>query len=197
MTELAYWWNTQIEEHFELPVTTDTIAFAVILRNDLSSNAWRVRAAESGDFYIMCRNAMKDIKVSLHPTGKQQIAFTSESSLEMTEGRRFWNQWREPKHRSGSKLTPSFRLVFPSWGLNVTQAMRDSHKAWKTNQVFVEAAETPMATVVSFILTDGKVRIPFNKDGETRRLLLGILPAGSGRRLWVVAHHAPEGRMVE
>ena len=54
MTELAYWWNTQIEEHFELPVTTDTIAFAVILRNDLSSNAWRVRAAESGDFYIMC-----------------------------------------------------------------------------------------------------------------------------------------------
>ena len=79
----------------------------------------------------------------------------------------------------------------------MTQAMRDSHKAWKTNQVFVEAAETPMATVVSFILTDGKVRIPFNKDGETRRLLLGVLPAGSGRRLWVVAHHAPEGRMRE
>ena len=195
MTALAYYWNTQIADQLELPLRTDSIRFAVMRRDGLSSNAWRVWAEESGDIYIVCRDHMREIKVSLHRSGKQHIAFTSESGHRMTEDSRFWDQWREPQAFNGSKLSPSFRLLFPSWGLCLTQAMRESNKVWNKNQLFVEAAESPVATMVSFIVTDEDLSIRFSTVGETPSIPLGILPARSGKKLWVVAHYGPEGKM--
>ena len=198
MKELVYYPNLQIADHFELPLRTDSMRFAVLLRNGLSSHAWRVWSEPPGNVYIVCRDTMREIKVSLHRSGKQHVAFSSESDLEMTEGSRFWDQWREPVEQGEPKLTPSFRLLFPSWGLNVTETMRDSNKkVWDKNQLFLEGAESPLATIVSFVITDDDLTIDFTPVGETPNFPLGILPARSGKKLWVVAEYAPEGNMME
>ena len=41
------------------------------------------------------------LKISLHKSGKQHIAFTSESKHQTTAGNRFWDQWWEPDHYRG------------------------------------------------------------------------------------------------
>ena len=68
-----------------LPLRESPIRFGVLRRNGLSSNAWGVWSENSGDIYVACRDNMKELKISLHQSGKQHIAFTSESGLEMTE----------------------------------------------------------------------------------------------------------------
>ena len=195
---MAYYMNPNIGGKVTLPFRDSSVRFGVVRKNGLSSNAWGVWSEKSGDIYIACRDHMKGLKISLHPSGKQHIAFTSESGLQMTEGSRFWDQWWEPQFHNGSKVTPSFNLLFPSWGLGLTKAMRDANlKVWNKNQILVEAAESPAATVVSFVITDDDMKMRFNTIGESRSFPIGILPAQAGKHLWVIAQHRPEGNMKE
>ena len=193
---IAYYKNLSISPDIILPLKEGPIRFGVLRRNSLSSNSWKVWSEKAGDIYIACRDHMKEQKISLHQSGKQQMAFTSESGLETTEGSRFWDQWWEPQFTNGSKATPTFNLLFPSWALTLTQAIRDGNpRIWNKNQVFIEAAESPAATVVSFVISDDGLTMHFNTDGDTPSFPLSILPARSGKKLWVVASHVPEGNM--
>ena len=195
---MAYYTNLKIMRDVTLPLRESPIRFGVLRRNGLSSNAWGVWSENSGDIYVACRDNMKELKISLHQSGKQHIAFTSESGLEMTEGSRFWDQWWEPQFHNSSKVVPSFNLLFPSWGLSLTKEMRDANpKVWNKNQILVEAAESPVATVVSFAVTDDDMEMRFNPIGESRSFPIGILPARAGKKLWVVAQQGPEGNMKE
>ena len=195
---MAYYENLNLGYDVTLPIRESPLRFGVLRKNGLSSNAWGVWSEKSGDIYVTCRDHMKDLKISLHQSGKQHIAFTSESGLEMTEGSRFWNQWWEPQFHNGHKVVPSFNLLFPSWGLSLTQAMRDTNpRVWNKNPIMVEAAESPVATIVSFVITDDDLELRFNTIGESRSFPLGILPARSGKKLWVIAQQGPEGNMKE
>ena len=194
---IAYYRNLRINPDITLPLREGPIRFGMLRRNDLSSNSWRVWTTKAGDIYIACRDHMTDQKISLHQSGKQQIAFTSESGIETTAGSRFVDQWWEPEHTSDSKVTSTFTLLFPSWALTLTQAIRDeSPRIWNRNQVFIEAAESPITTVVSFIISDEDLTMRFNTEGESPSFPLSILPARSGKKLWVVASHVPEGNMM-
>ena len=141
---------------------------------------------------------MKELKISLHRSGQHRIAFTSESKLEMTEGNRLRNRWDEPDSHNSTKVVPSFDLFFPSWALFLTQDIRETDVGvWSKNQVFVEAAESPVATAISFVITDEDSTIKSSPDGDSPNVPLGVLPARSGKRLWVIARHTPEGNMKE
>ena len=195
---MAYYTNPAIGHEVALPLRGSPIRFGVLRKNGLSSNAWGVWSEKSGDIYVACRDHMKELKISLHQSGKQHIAFTSESGLQMTEGSRFWDQWWEPQFHNGSKVVPSFNLLFPSWALSLTKAMRDANpKVWNKNQIFVEAAESPVATVVSFVITDDDMEMQFNTIGESGSFPVGILSAQAGKKLWVIAQQGPEGNMKE
>ena len=124
------------------------------------------------------------------------MAFTTESGLEMKEGSRYWDVWAEPQDHNGSKAVPTFDLYFPSWGLGLTKADRDGNpKVWNKNQVFVEAAESPKATVVSFVIADDKANMQFSTSDELPSFLLAVLPARPGKVIWIIANHVPEGNM--
>ena len=49
--------------------------------NSLSSNAWHVWVDKHGNEYITSRDDSQGLKISLHKSGKQHIAFTSESNI--------------------------------------------------------------------------------------------------------------------
>ena len=174
------------------------IRFAVFNREGLSSNAWGVYSGKLGDIYIRCRDHMKEQKISLHQSGRQHIAFTSESGIETTEGSRFWDQWWEPQSHDRSKVVPTFSLFFPSWGLSLTQSMRDDNpRVWNKNQIRIGAAENPEATVVSFAITDDDFEMRHNDVEHSWSSPLGALPTRPGSKLWVIAYHRPEGNMKE
>ena len=194
---MAYYTNPKIANEIELPISKTPIRFGVKRRNGLSSNSWRVWVEKSDDIYIICRDNMKELKISLHKSGKQHIAFSSDSDQRMEDGSRFWNQWWEPPFDKVSMVVPTFHLLFPSWGLGLTEAIRQQNpKVWDNNQILLDAAESPKATIVSFILTDDS-EIHFNTIKQMPSLALGTLDASAGKKLWVLASHVPEGNMKE
>ena len=195
---MAYHKNLKLGYDVTLPIRVGPVRFGVVRKKGLSSNAWGVYVEPSGDVYLVCRDHMKETKVSLHQSGQQHFGFTSESGLDTADGGRFWDEWSEPQFQEGSKIVPSYSLLFPSWALGLTQAMRDANpKVWNKNQVFVEAAETPDATIVSLVITDSDVEFTFKTNGESQSFPLAILPVTADRKLWVIARQGPERNMRE
>jgi len=133
---------------------------------------------------------MKEIKISLHRSGKQHIAFRQETGIETTSGSRFWNQWHEPPQQS--PVIPSFKLMFPSWGARLTEAdRRKARKRWDDNQILLEGDDELMV-VVSFVIMDPSRNLTY--DGKHPHVPIGVLPVGDGKNLFVVADKGPEGR---
>lgn len=197
---LAYYKNCADQEDIQFPIRRNLIRFSVMRqRGALSSNAWRVWVTDEGSAYVRCRDHMSEMKVSLHGSGDHRIAFTSESGLEMTEGSRLWTGWTEPPFCDGSgKVIPTLKLFFPSWALTLTQEMRRANpKVWQRNQFFIEGAESPMATVVSFAITNDDLSIRFISGRDQRSFPIGVIPVRSGKQLWVVAQYVPEANMQE
>ena len=91
-----------------LPLRDGPLRFAVIMKNGLTSHSWTV-VTHGGDAYVACRESMKEVKVSLHESGEQHIAFTKGSGHEMTPGSRFWNRWSQP---SPQRRPPAPSVVF-------------------------------------------------------------------------------------
>ena len=195
---IAYYKNLNLGHDLELPLRENPIRFGVMRRNGQSSNSWRVWGDSKGNFYISVRDHMRESKVSLHDSGAQHMAFTPESGHTMPNGSRFISQWRQPNYDDGSHLVPSFYLLFPNWALGLTQESRDAQaNVWRENQIFVEAAESPMATIISFTITNADLTVQFNATGETPSFPVGVLSLGTDKKLWVAAQHVPEGNMLD
>ena len=179
----------------QLPIRKGPLRFAVMAKNGLISKTWRVWSEPSGDIYIACRDSLREIKVSLHQSGRQHVAYTSESGLETTAGSRFWARWGEPLFSNDSKVTPSFKLVFPNWALGLNYDDRQANpRKWRANQMFIETADSNSVTVVSFLITDQGLNL--TRDNP-RNSALGILPARAGKDLWVIAHREPEADLKQ
>lgn len=195
---MTYYKNPRTETDLELPLTKGPIRFSVIRKNGLSSNAWRVWVDDHEEAYINSRDHMRDIKVSLHRSGQHQLSFTTESRLKMTEGNRHWTRWSEPPNQPGDRMIPTFNLYFPSWGLTLNQEHRDAKPGiWNTNPIAIEAAESPKATVISFVIIDDELNIPFNTTVDIPHFPVASLRLRPGKKLWVVVCHRPEGNMRE
>ena len=134
-------------EELKLPLRTSPIRFAVVMRNGLTSHSWRV-FTNGSDAYIACRETMKEVKVSLHASGRQHIAFTEGSGHEMTSGSRFWNRWWEPSSQQRPPL-PSVKLLFPSWG--TTLRLDADRPKWKDNHAIIEGDDELVTSVCLFV----------------------------------------------
>ena len=193
---MAYYKNLNLGHDIELPIRESPVRFGVMRKNGLSSNSWRVWGDSENNFYVRARDHMRESKISLHVSGAQHMAFTPESGHVAADGSRFINRWQQPNYDDGSELAPSFYLLFPSWSLGLSQEVRDENVAvWSKNQIFVEAAEPPFATIVSFTITNAELTVRFDTTGKTPSFPLALLHPESGKNLWVVAQHVPEGNM--
>ena len=192
---MAYYKNPRIKHDLTLPLRTSPTRFAVTRRDGITSNAWGVYVDKKGEIYIACRDHMKTQKISLHKSGKRHIAFLP--SFETTKGDRFLDEWWEPEYDGDYKMVPTFNLFFPSWALCLTQEIRNTNPVWDTNQIYIEAVESPMATIVSFCITDAGLTVRFRTIGDSPSVPLAILPVQPGKKLWVIARHVPEGKMKE
>ena len=174
----------QHRQGLKLPLKNSPIRFAVLWKNGQTSNTWGVRVEKEGDVYIYCRDNMKEMKISLHKSGKQHIAFSEGLGIEMKSGSRFWNQWREPQH--GKQAVPSFKLYFPSWGTRLSEQERGKATSkWEKNQLLIEA-DDEFLTAITFIVLDKGTTLT-KQDNGLPSCPIGVLSLHSGKKLCVIA----------
>ena len=161
-----------------LPLHDGPLRFAVIMKNGLTSYSWNI-FTRGGDAYVVCRETMKDIKVSLHESGRQHIAFTKGSGHEMTPGSRFWNTWTEPPLQKRPPV-PSVKLLFPSWGTTLKLADRPK---WKDNNVLVEGDDEFVTAICLFVMDAGR----HLRQTGLPSFTLGVLPLRTGKELHIIA----------
>ena len=178
-----------------LPIRTSPIRFAVVRENGFTSDAWGVGVGKNGDAYIYCRGGLRGQKVSLHCSGKQHISFNEDDpSMRNYKGDRFMNQWREPEYEG--KAIPTFRLLFPRWGLQLTPELRKRKQArWNRNQVLIPG-HAEMVTVVSFVVVDDGRRLR-KEEGSLPSAPFGFLRLRPGKSLCAIAGYEPERDLRE
>ena len=195
---LRYYINSVTGTNLGLPLTTNPINFSAMRENGLSANAWGVRVKKPGDIYVYCRDHMKEVKISLHRSGMQFVAFRKESGIEMTGDSRLWHQWTEPNHHDDSSIVPTFNLLLPSWGLSLSQETRDTNRGvWDNNHIFIAGTEDPVATIVSFVIKNSDVDLSPRPIEDWSYLPIGILDARPGKKLWLCVQYRAEGSMKE
>ena len=163
--------------------------------NGLTSDAWGVRVEKSGDAYIYCRGGLRGQKVSLHCSGKQHISFNEDDpSMRNYKGDRFMNQWWEPEYEG--KAIPTFRLLFPTWGLQLTSEQRRKKQSrWDKNQVLIPG-HAEMVTVVSFVIVDDGKRLR-KEEGSPPSAPFGVFRLRPGKTLFAIAAYEPERDLRE
>ena len=191
----------------ELPLGGDSLNFAVMRKDGTSSNAWGVKVnRNNGGAFVYCRDNMNVVKASLHQSGDHRYGIRHEKYNGLVESGllepgadRTWIRWIEPP-TSGPGLIPSFNIYFPSWGIALTEEMRkinrddwNAKQIWDSNQICIEGVDSPFILVVSFIKADDNISISLVEQDNTAGLVLGILPAGPGKTLWVTVQVGPEG----
>ena len=195
---IAYCVNRKIHDNLAIPLRQGPIRFAVMNSEGTSSNSWRIWTERDGSAYVKCRDNMKELKVSLHSSGAQQVAFTTESGVAPMQGGRFCNQWEEPPNYDGTPMVPTLSLFFPNWALALGQTSRQKYpRYWDNNDLCLEAPAPPLATIVSFYILDEGLRIHSVNLGNHASCPLAILPLRPGKKLLVVAQYQHESNMLE
>ena len=100
------------------------------------------------------------------------------------------NRWDEPQY--DQKAIPTFRLLFPVWGLSLNVEERDKCKStWNRNHILIKGDDELM-TVVSFVILDDDKTLR-KEEGSPPSYPIGVLPLRPGKTLCVIASKEPEG----
>ena len=149
---------------------------------------------------------MNEVKASLHQSGDYRYGIRHEkydglvkSGVLESGADRTWIRWVYPP-TSGPGFMPGFHIYFPSWGIALTEEIRstnrddwDSKQFWDSDQIWIEGVDSPVMLMVSLIKADDNISISLVEQDDTTGLVLGILPAGPGKRQWVTVQVGPEG----
>lgn len=170
--------------------------FSIIDPAGLSANSWGVRPRKNGELYVVCRDHMKQIKVSLHKSGQHHVAFHEDSPHVGQKESRFLHRWVVPAHHDDAEFLPTFNLIFPYWGLGLTEDMRQTYpKIWGKPHVLIHAAEVPRVTVVSFVIKRRSIDMLPAPHEPTFAVPVFHLDIDPDKTLWAHIQHRGEGNL--
>lgn len=160
-----------------LPLRKGPVRFAVRYPGGQMSNTWRIWEETAGDVYIKCRDEMREMKVSLHASGTHKIDMdTSGRERKENEIRESATpRWREPNYGNNRKPVPTYRLVFPRWGVLTDTELRDKReKYWRKNEIIIDDSGEGRIIVVNFyMLEEGMSFASSVKNLRTMAVLKG------------------------
>ena len=171
--------------HVEFPLTQGPINFSVFRSDGLLSNRWGVRTNKNGDAYVYRRDAPHAEKVSLHASGRQHIAITSQTAARVGADSRFGPIWTEPEFER--KAIATFSLLFPPWGVGMPPepTMQTKDELWIVGH-------KEKIVVVSFFVVDSVKEM----RGQLPHFVLGRLRLLPGRTLHVIAWKEPQTALM-
>ena len=154
--------NPDAVSETKLPLSGDSLNFAIMRKDGTSSNAWGVKVNKNnGEAFVYCRDNMQETKASLHKSGHHRYGIREEKYDDLVKSGliepghdRTWMRWLEPP-TSGPDLRPSFCIYFPSWGIALTEDDRetrrhdwDARQIWDSNQIWIAGVDSPFMLVV-------------------------------------------------
>ena len=174
----------------ELPLTNGPVRFAVGPPDGLTSNSWRLWTTKRRDVYIACRDNFKEVKVSLHVSGRWRMGLTEEAIAKNPrflppDVNRAWEVWDEPP-ASLPRTVTAFRLIFPTSELSVRPDQRPVEQ-WK-NVLHIEAAPPGKVTIITLFITEGALTIRHESEPS---ICLASTDIGNTRRAQLIAHNDP------
>lgn len=171
---------------FGLPLLAGPVRFAVGPPDGLTSNSWLMCTSKAGDIYLACRDNFKEVKVSLHPSGRWRMGFRTEAisnNPKLSEGmNRAWEVWDEPPESLPDSVV-AFKLIFPTAELVVQPEQRPA-KLWK-KVLHIESAPPGKVTIITLFVTNG---MPTLKHESEPSFCLASLAIGKNRHAQLIAH---------
>lgn len=180
-----------------LPLRNKAVRFAVGSPDGMTSNSWHMWIQKSGDVYIACRDSFKEVKVSLHASGRWRMGFTTEAIAQnktwlSNEQNRAWDVWDKPPESLPNTVV-AFHLIFPTSELAVRPEQRTS-KEWSKNDIFIEAAPPGKLTVISLFVTTGDIALTHECEPS---FCLAHLEIGNGRYANLIAYGESENNLPQ
>ena len=179
-----------MEARLQLPVRKGPLRFAIGNPAETTSNSWRMWTENLGDIYLLCCDNYREVKVSLHATGRWRMAITDAAvarnpRLVPPGTNRAWEVWDEPPGTLPDMVT-AFRIFFIPSELAVTPSMR-SAKQWR-GVVFVEGPQPGSISVATLFITRGEPVL--NYEGGPS-LTLASFPLPKDRYVQLTVHNEP------
>ena len=164
----------------------DTIRFALGDPEGLSSLSWRVWVTREGDAYIACRDNYRELKVSLHQSGRWRIGLTTEGAEATKHLRppgvdRAWDVWSRPTATEGVII--GYRILFLPSEFAVSPTIRQTLD-W-TRVEFVGAPPAGWITVATVSINDPEVVMLVEGAGDQAASFLDL---PNGHRLQLTFH---------
>jgi hypothetical protein len=169
----------ELERSGHFPLLVNEVRFCVGKPSALSSNYVKIWTHRGSVYAAM--DGLHNSKVSLHPE-QWRMAFTSDSSIEMTPGNRTWEVWAPPVGFVDG-IVAAFRFYFLTSELFVLPKDRVTN-SWK-KVVFIEEGPLEKMSVVTVFVTDYQVRI---QADHKRSFRFASLDIGNGKFAQIVAH---------
>jgi hypothetical protein len=164
------------------------VRFAVGTPTSSSSNSWRVWT-RGLDTYIACRDAYREVKVSLHASGRWRLGFTEKAVTDrpylLPPGAdRVWKKW-EPDTSDPTKVIVALLIPLLANSLFVLPTDRLN---WSSSVVFIEPPlESTRMSVISVGVAP--TRSPVAADPEMEGGVVAVLPLGELRSVQLPAHY--------
>ena len=170
-----------IQEHLHPFLCTSPVRFAMMLKNNWMGSMWKVQARRRGDVYIVPRDIMSGVKISLHASGQQHLKVDRPPLPPLRM------KWKEPPMES--PLPASFKIIFTFWsaGMGSTKDYDVARltRMWEDNHVFIQGEDRENCVItVCFFLTphDASVELPSWPPMET----IAILSLRTGKDLHII-----------
>lgn len=183
-----------------LPFKTSEVRFAIGNPDGLSTYSWRIWTEKEKDknfpsIYILCRDIFKELKVSLHPSGRWRMGFTTQAinkngSLLQPNENRAWDVWDNPPEQL-PQTTIAFRLFFAKRDATIRPEQRVGKKWLKVT--FIEAPPEGKLTVITLFITNGDF-IPTHQTENS--FCLASFDMGNNKFAKVIAHGEPVGTIL-
>jgi len=172
------------------------VRFAVGTPSGLSTNSWKIWVHRE-DTYVACRDNFREIKISLHASGRWRIGFTQNfikvRPETFAEGKdRVWKKWK-PSLDAAHPYVIGFQLLAPQPSLYLQPKDR---RGWPKSVIFVEPpTELEQMTVISVTVVLG--RQPLVGKLESIGGIIAMLPLGSDKTVQVVATYEKLGDVLD
>jgi hypothetical protein len=169
------------------------IRFCVGPAEGVTSHSWRIWTEKKSELYMACRDSFKDIKISLHASGRWRMGFTEEAirgNPRLIEGgrNRAWDVWDKPAPLLPG-LVVAFSFYFPQSEFLVLPSQRLS-KLWRGVR-YIHPAPRGRVNVITVCV--GAQGIPF----DTRNTHLGRFVLANNTWAHVMAHDTVETDVVD
>jgi hypothetical protein len=172
-------------------VRKGSLRFAIGHPAGITSNSWKVWANQKGDVYLVGRDNYRELKVSLHVSGRWRMGLTQEAlrenpGLVSSDQDRVWGKWERPAESLPGAVR-AFQVIFLPSQLAVRPEMRTS-KVWAKNQVVVASAPPGSVNIATIWITQGE---PTLQPEVGPVITLASFPLRRGRHAQTTVHIEP------